>query len=90
MKYFFTAVAWLLLLAACAGGWTEEDKENYIKRCHSTAGGMFASTEQTDKYCRCNLDSVMKYYPTIPEVTINKDSAAVRRALEDCSVQARR
>ena len=90
MKYFFTAASLLLLLAACAGGWTEEDKENYIKRCQSTAGGMFATTEQTDKYCRCNLDSVMKYYPTIPEVSINKDSAAVRRALEDCSVQARR
>lgn len=90
MKYCLTALSALLLLVACAGGWTDEDKAQYLKRCHATAGGMFVSTEQTDKYCRCNLDSVMKYYPTIPEVTINKDSAAVRRALEDCSVQARR
>ncbi len=79
-----------LLLPSCAAGWHEEDKTAYLSQCRAQNGGLYASEAQVDDYCACNLAAVMKRYPTIEEVVLNKDSAAMRKDLENCSLAAQR
>ena len=78
----------VLAFASCKEGWNDEHKANYRTQCLQEAGGMYATQAQAEAYCDCNLEAVMKHYPHPSDIIENKDSAAVRKALEDCSLAA--
>jgi len=75
-------------LQSCKEGWTDEHKAAYRTQCLQEAAGMYATKAGVEAYCDCNLDAVMKHYAHPSDLIENKDSAAVRRALEDCSLSA--
>jgi hypothetical protein len=80
----------MLVFAAssCKEGWNDEYKAQYHTQCLQEAGGMYQTAEQAKAYCDCNLETVMKHYEHPSDIIENKDSAAVRKALEDCSLKA--
>ena len=79
----FGCMLFSLCLTSCAGGWTSEDKDAFLQTCRErqTAG---QDSVHEEPYCRCALDATMKYYKTIPEVVINKDSTALQSDLLQC------
>jgi len=78
----------IVLSASCKEGWTDEYKSQYRQQCLQEAGGMYATQAQVESYCDCNLEAVMKHYEHPSDIIENKDSAVVRKALEDCSLAA--
>ncbi len=80
----------VLAFSACKEGWSDEYKAQYHTQCLQEAGGMYATAEQAKAYCDCNLKAVMKHYPHPSDIIENKDSAAVRKVLEECSLAAQR
>ena len=90
MKY----AAFLLLLpaafASCKEGWTDEYKTQYRQQCQQENSGLYATQAQTDAYCDCNLEAVMKIYPHPSDIIENYASTAARKVLEECSLAAQR
>lgn len=77
-----------VLFASCKEGWNDEHKANYKNQCMQEAGGMYATPQQAEEYCDCNLAAVMKIYPHPSDILENYDSTAARKALEECSLKA--
>jgi hypothetical protein len=90
MKQASLFILALLAFASCKEGWTDEHKTNYRTQCMREAAGMYETKEQVEKYCACNLDAVMKIYEHPSDIMENYDSVAIRKALQDCSLQAQR
>lgn len=90
MKQAFLLSLLVIIAASCKEGWNDEHKANYRTQCLKEASGMYATQAQAESYCDCNLEAVMKHYPHPSDIIENKDSAAVRKALEDCSLAAQR
>lgn len=72
------------LLYSCAGGWTNEDKNDFLNTCKTSARSWAISPEQGATYCDCALGKTMEHYPTINEVVINADSTALNKDLKEC------
>jgi uncharacterized membrane protein len=81
-----------LLFSSCQETWTDESKTQFRAQCATEASGMYGTPEETKAYCDCNLEVTMKHFKSSEDLNENpsRDSAAVRKALEDCSVKARR
>ena len=93
MRQFLLSVSALALLSLTAcekEGWTEENTANYMQQCRQEAMGMYRSEAQVMSYCNCNFAAIKKHYANMEEVVINKDSAAIRIELENCSLNAQR
>ncbi len=90
MKHVLLFALAALSIASCKEGWTDESKAEYRRQCLQEAGGMYATKEGVEAYCDCNIEAVMKAYPHPSDLIENKDSAAVRKALQDCSLKAQR
>jgi len=72
--------AFLSTLASCEGGWTSEDKDQFLQSCMQHQEGR----KDGDRYCKCVLDQTSKVYPTINAMVENKDSIKLREALQHC------
>lgn len=90
MKYAAFLLLPLALFASCKEGWNDEYKTQYHQQCLQENSGLYATQTQVESYCACNLETVMKHYPHPSDIIENKDSAAVRKALEDCSLAAQK
>lgn len=82
MKRLSLLVAATLLLASCEGGWSEEDRMNFMNYCENEAG---PSVQFRKAYCQCRLEQTMKVYPTINSFVENKDSVKLRLAFAKCN-----
>jgi hypothetical protein len=60
-----------LFLTSC-GGWTEEDKRNFMDACEKKSGR---------PYCDCTLEKMMSKFDTFAD--IQKDQAAMAEILSD-------
>jgi len=78
------------LLVACKPAWREEDKKMYLESCRETQTTVTMNETQHKAYCDCAMVEIMKHYPTIDEVIINKDSLQVEAALLHCQELATR
>ena len=73
----------IVILSSCAGGWTDEDKQNFLQGCREEQSSG-SDTTQSNAYCRCELAATMHHYKTVPEVVINADSTALTSELLQC------
>lgn len=80
----------LLAFASCKEGWTDEYKAQYRQQCLQENSGLYATQAQTEAYCDCNIEAVMKIYPHPSDILENYDSTAARKVLEECSLAAQR
>jgi hypothetical protein len=88
VKQAFLFLLLALATSSCKEGWNDEYKAQYHTQCLQEAGGMYQTAEQAKAYCDCNLEAVMKIYPHPSDILENKDSVAIRKVLEDCSLKA--
>lgn len=84
MKRAFAGLSLLVFLAACKEGWTDEHKKAYRRSCLQSTATWASTRTQSEHYCDCSLEQVMKHYKTIEEVIINKDSLQLQQELEAC------
>ena len=88
MKQAFLFLLLAIAASSCKEGWNDEYKTQYRQQCLQENSGLYATQAQTEAYCDCNLEAVMKHYPHPSDIIENKDSAVVRKELEDCSLAA--
>lgn len=90
MKKALAALSLIVLLSACKEGWTDEHKNAYRKSCLQSTATWATTKTQSENYCDCSLEQVMKHYKTIEEVIVNKDSLRLQQELEACKEAALR
>lgn len=70
-------VASLFLIACGGGGWSSQDRSDYMEGC--TAGELVV-----ESYCECTLDYLEDAFPDPNEMTMG-DSDAILEAATDCA-----
>ena len=73
----------ILFLSACGGGWTEEDKKQMRDDCVRQSRTQI-SEEQTNKYCDCFVEQIVKTYPVFNDMLDNYKSDTVEKLKEHC------
>lgn len=84
MKKAMAGLSLIVFLAACKEGWTDEHKTAYRKSCLQSTAAWATTRTQSENYCNCSLEQVMKHYNTIEEVIVNQDSLQLQQELEAC------
>jgi hypothetical protein len=76
------------LLTACAEGWTEQYRNQYLQSCLEGAHPWARDRRQVAAYCNCALEKTMARYPTIHEAVLNEDSTAMQQDIDACRREA--
>lgn len=84
----FFLLPFLLLLAACGGGWQDEDKALFLETCKTGDIRHFISDDQARSFCDCRLQKFMEHYKTFNDVLEDKDSGAIEKEMQQCEAMA--
>lgn len=83
-KIIISLVVSVFTLIGCQEkGWSEEDKNTFLKDCIAFTNG----SEGEGKICKCGLEKIMKKYPNLreaEEAMQNMNEKEIMLLLEDC------
>ena len=81
--FYPAALALLISLGSCAGGWTDDDKKQLRKECAEQVGSQITEARR-DKYCDCFVDQMVKTFPVFNDVMEHYQSDTVDALKAHC------
>lgn len=90
MKYRFlllSALSITTFLTSCSGGWTDEDKKQYLQSCYEGQAGRTYPDDMAKEYCECALEKTMQVYPHFNDIVENQDSTRLTALYDSCANQ---
>ncbi|MBS1616511.1 MAG: hypothetical protein JST06_10390 [Bacteroidetes bacterium] len=82
MKILYAALC-CLLLASCAGGWTEGDKSQLRQECMSQSVPQIGE-QRASTYCNCFVEQMVKQYPVFNDMMERYQADTIEKLKKHC------
>jgi hypothetical protein len=82
MKIIYAALS-CLLLASCAGGWTDDDKKQLRQECMNQSVSQIGE-QRAATYCDCFVDQMVTAYPVFNDAMEHYNSDSVEKLKKHC------